>query len=165
MRLRSSVSSASGMFTSNGWMAVVSLPFGCATALMAVLLCEKENWNDLACRNDGCRSSAKAIGRRRFVKTNSFQSTVGCACARKDSRREWRYSRLLSSCLLHFSIGPPLPDVALQRVFVQPLWLSVEERLHSRDAERRHQLGMVMREHGRVTPVARSPRDGSDLDG
>jgi hypothetical protein len=47
----------------------------------------------------------------------------------------------------------------------EPLLVSVEERLGSREAEGRHQLRMVMREQGGVPAVARSPRDGGDLDG
>ena len=69
------------------------------------------------------------------------------------------------SCWLRRPRGHDMPiTVAGQRMGEEPLLLSVEERLHSREAEGRYQLRMVMREHGRMTAVARSPRDGGELD-
>ena len=56
------------MLFRSGW-----LSYRCPSAVLLhswrCSFVKKENWKDLACRNDGCRSSAKetAIGARRFV--------------------------------------------------------------------------------------------------
>src|SRR3977135_2673143 len=54
MRLRNSVSSASGKFTLNGRMGVLSLPVCCATEVMALFLLEKKRKKKRA-RSNRCR--------------------------------------------------------------------------------------------------------------
>src|SRR5882762_10865920 len=55
MRLRNSVSSASGKFTLNGRMGVLSLPVCCATEVMALFLLERKKKQKQRARSNPCR--------------------------------------------------------------------------------------------------------------
>src|SRR6266481_91873 len=126
IRFRRSVSSTSGTFTCNGRMVVVSPPFGCATAFMAVLLGDKRKLERPSGLAAAAVTAAPQRRRRLWEGTSFIANSLG-----KDSPRERNQirPRRIVSIALRFMARPGGFGLRAQRDFApQTQHLLVEPR-------------------------------------